>query len=155
MQSASIASLAAAAVAGWLCSAPVAYGDAIGPTSAIAAPAVRSATIVGAWSGWYYYPDSRSSVAFTFRLNDSGGHCLGTSEEGATFGDPKAEVLTAALECDALVVVPGQRVVVLKHYNGGGVSHTVRYVGIVSDDLHRIDGEWHIGTSWGAFSISR
>jgi len=153
--SAFIAGLAIVVLAGGVLPTRSAWADAAQPPATVAAPTLRSATITGDWSGWYYYPDDRSSVAFTFRLKGVGEHCTGTSEEGATFGDAQAKVLTAALECDAAVIAPGQRVVVLKRYNGGGVSHTVRYVGIVSDDLHRIDGEWHIGTSWGPFSIGR
>jgi len=123
--------------------------------SPIQVPELVSARIAGTWSGWYSYSDGRHSVPFEFQLTDTGGACRGVAEEPNTFGDKNFAKLSADLECDALELTPGKRVVFRKRYKNAKISHAVRYVGFVDADLRRIAGQWEIGETRGSFVIRR
>jgi hypothetical protein len=117
-------------------------------------PAPAAVTIAGNWSGRYYYPDGRQSVAFNFRFDGAG--CSGRSSEPNTFGAKSAPHLYGNLRCSADHLSPGQTITISKQYDGtGGVSHAVVYMGVVSADLRRISGTWAIGATKGKFSMER
>jgi hypothetical protein len=111
-------------------------------------------TIAGVWNGTYYYPDGRRPVPFTFRFDSS--QCSGRSEETNTFGDRNTPKLFANLKCEISVLTPGEKITILKTYDGtGGVSHSVVYTGTVSADLTQISGYWTIKKAHGNFTIWR
>ncbi len=117
-------------------------------------PAPAPITMSGSWSGIYYYPDGRRSVAFNFHF--SGPGCSGRGSEPNTFGDKSASHLYANLRCNADHLSPGQSVKIFKQYDGtGGVSHSVIYTGVVSRDMTHITGRWAIGATSGRFSMQR
>jgi hypothetical protein len=125
------------------------------PTEAFAVPSMPP-VITGGWRGWYYYADGRPPVEFEFQFRDVEGVCRGNSREGNTFGSESASTLSATLQCDSLRLAPGQKIVILKRYDGTGrITHAVRYVGTVWPDLQQITGQWEIGMTRGRFVIRR
>ena len=124
-------------------------------TVAYAVPSMAP-VITGSWRGWYYYADARPPVEFEFQFKDVEGVCRGNSREGNTFGSESASTLSASLQCDSLRLAPGQKIVILKRYDGTGrITHAVRYVGTVWPDLQQITGQWEIGMTRGRFVIRR
>ena len=110
------------------------------------------ASMTGVWVGTYSYSNG-SKVGFSFAFDSQ---CRGRSEEVNTFGRKDAPKLFANLRCDATRLRPGQTVNITKTYDGtGGVSHSVRYSGVVSADGNEISGQWAIGPTKGGFNISR
>ena len=110
--------------------------------------------INGTWRGWYAYSgNQRRSVSFTAVLSTAPDcRVTGRMQEPNTFGKKDFPTLFATL----VGRVEGDTVAFTKTYDGtAGVSHSVRYHGLLSRDLHRIDGNWRIGRNGGRFQMSR
>ncbi len=102
-----------------------------------------SINLSGAWTGVYDYDDpSREPVGFTATLTDIGGVLWGAVSERNSFALIEATELAAS--------VSGMRslreVTFTKEYQGDvpGGEETIFYVGRLTENGKRIEGEWHI-----------
>ena len=104
-----------------------------------------------AWQG-VYAGAGNTPTTFTATLSISGNRLSGTMVEPNTFGAQDVVYLLA----DVAGTVNGERVVFIKTYDGsGGVSHSVRYDGVLSANGRRIAGTWSLDGARGTFEMVR
>lgn len=104
------------------------------------------------WIGIYYYKSGtqRRPVTFEMRvISNNGNTFTARMREAATFGRRPCRQLTANIEGSFT-----DRIISFKKtYDGScGVSHSVQYVGRLSDNLQKMNGTWHIGPTSGQFT---
>ncbi|MEM8728495.1 MAG: hypothetical protein AAGF79_01150 [Pseudomonadota bacterium] len=102
----------------------------------------QGASLGGEWTGVYDYPDPDSPpVPFEASLMDISGVLWGTIREPNTFSPVPAHHLDASLSGSR----SGREVQFLKEYaDVPGADAPVGYVGKVSADGTRIEGDWSI-----------
>ena len=104
-----------------------------------------------AWQG-VYAGEGNAPTTFTATLSISGNRVAGTMVEPNTFGEQDVVFLLS----DVAGTVNGERVVFIKTYDGsGGVSHSVRYEGVLSSNGRRIAGSWSLDGARGTFEMVR
>lgn len=114
-----------------------------------------TASIAGSWIGSYSYISDKHNE-FTVTFDPIGRSCRGRSEEPNTFRNATSPKLFADLTCDTPQIRPRQKIRIIKKYDGtGGVTHSVTYFGVVSDDMTEIYGEWATGKAKGIFTMRR
>jgi hypothetical protein len=112
-------------------------------------------SLTGLWAGAYRYRWSRGdadAVPFNARLEETGDSVTGEIDEPNTFADPSTPRLFASVRGTR----HGMNVSFIKRYDGAaGQTHAVGYEGIVNPDFTRIDGQWSVSGSSGAFFMER
>jgi hypothetical protein len=114
----------------------------------------RRASLTGAWSGAYRYPNGRHETVFNAQIEESGGSFVGATQEPNDFLDTTDSVLHGEIEGHR----EGRTVLFTKFYNHShsGARHSIRYEGRVDENLSRIEGRWVIRSDWsGTFFMTR
>ncbi len=116
--------------------------------------------LTGRWTGVYFYPidpdwnanDNLPATPFTAELTDDAGLVRGTTIEPDSLGPPGAPPIPATLEGHHF----NGDLTFTKFPNGGGQTHTIDYIGAISDDGNSISGRWIIHSEWsGTFQMQR
>lgn len=131
--------LKALAVAGLLAFAPTAQAQ-------------QAVDLTGVWQGAFWSGDGAATI-FQITIEDGtpGGDFTASVIEPNTFGD----ATTRFLQATAQGSVSGERLSMLKTYDGvGGVRHGVAYNGVVHSE-RRITGTWIVQGAQGRFEIVR
>ena len=114
----------------------------------------RRSSLTGSWSGAYRYSaDRMPETVFNVQIEEVGGAFTGDIQEPNLLRPDLGPVITSNIEGERT----GQSVTFTKFYDGsGGQEHAVRYEGIVSDALTRVEGRWTIRHDWtGTFFMAR
>ena len=109
--------------------------------------------MTGMWHGSYSYPGHiRETMPFVANIVDQGGHISGsiiepTSGEESIYEEEVEAVIAGAR---------GDRTVdFIKTYRGAIWSHSVDYVGQLSEDGQTVTGMWSVATLDGTFEMHR
>ena len=115
--------------------------------------------LAGNWQGtyWHILGGKKAANTFDMNLNFIHGKCVGTIEEPNTFGNLTSDKLYATVDRCCLEREGGRYIFSMrKRYNGtAGIFHDVEYEGVLSAPDMKIEGQWRIGQSSGAFRMCR
>lgn len=118
-----------------------------------AEPPRSTASLTGAWQGFYTYDYGRKRTEFSATLEQSGNALSGVIEEYSDEPDGVGRVHFARVEGRTA----DRAVLFSKTYTGlAGWMHTVDYEAEVDDERNRISGTWRFSaTSVGVFEMRR
>ena len=114
----------------------------------------RRASLTGAWSGAYRYPNGGHETVFNAQIEESGGAFVGATQEPNEFINSTDSVLHGEIDGQR----SGNIVTFTKFYNHGDehARHSIRYEGTIDANLSRIEGRWTVRSSWsGTFFMTR
>ena len=114
----------------------------------------RRASLTGAWSGAYRYPNGGHETVFSAQIEERGGAFVGATQEPNEFINSIDSVLHGEIDGQR----SGNIVTFTKFYNHGDerARHSIRYEGTIDANLSRIEGRWTVRSSWsGAFFMTR
>ena len=112
-----------------------------------------TASLTGAWQGFYTHDHGTKRTEFSATLEQSGDTLSGLIEEYSDEPDGVGRVHFARIEgwtADGVVLFS-------KTYCGrAGWTHTVDYEGDIDDERYRISGTWRFSATWvGVFEMRR
>jgi hypothetical protein len=109
--------------------------------------------LTGIWNGLYSYPRAIEPVSFVATLSETDGWLSGGTEEIASAGTMRGQMITASLQGRRI----GHSITFLKTYDRMPQGYdTVQYTGDVNSDCSEIEGHWKIPGVWsGKFLMNR
>jgi hypothetical protein len=109
------------------------------------------ANLEGTWQG--VYVNNAEPTRFTAAFRSAGGRFSGSIVEPNGISRAPFYLYSDVV---GRFEIDGRTVSFVKTYNGvGGLSHSVLYQGVVSDDGRQIAGTWSIGAVSGPFEMAR
>lgn len=114
------------------------------------------APVIGKWQGRYWMTDDLDgeAVPFAARIGkQSNGNVGGTTDEPNELRNAKGDRLAGEIFD---ITIKGRQVQFFKRYRKEtGLTHTIRYSGVLSSNALTISGKWYIGSASGAFTMNK